>query len=311
MAGTARSEYLGVRCARTWDCRHHIAWGRRHANRRSVKRGPHRGQGPFQAMAGTLQRGRKRHRRLLAPGRPEKRMEKSDAPNARGTAWRRLWKRSFPLRKRKKRRTTAPAVKPEPRQPGRGLIVPEPGGAADWSGSGGRAIQLPRRVTEWWGPNRLGCHILERQGMKLFLVGNRAGTGIRGREMGRPSRGGSIRVTQYQPNGVRFLHGRARGLRETPGRLSVTGPRGIQRFLNGVGLPWVQRKGARRSGLGGCARPPAYEPRVDRHVCGEAGRVHSGPHVGKPSRFPPCFRMGRVPRGDPLGPPLHFGGGGG
>ena len=239
MAGTARRECLGVRCARTWDCRHHIAWGRRHANRRSVKRGPHRGQGvmAIQAMAGTRQQGRKRHRRLLAPGWPEKRLEKSDALNARVTASRRLWKRSFPLRKRKKRRTTAPAVKPEPRQPGRGLIVPEPGGAADWSGSGGRAIQLPRRVTECWGPNRLGCHILERQRVKLFLVGNRAGTGICGREMGRHSRGGSIRVTQHQPNGVRFLHGRASGLRETPGRLSVTGPRELQRSLNGVGLP--------------------------------------------------------------------------
>ena len=35
-------------------------------------------------MAETRQRGRKRRRRLLASGRPEKRMEKSDAPNARG-----------------------------------------------------------------------------------------------------------------------------------------------------------------------------------------------------------------------------------
>ena len=202
MPGTARRQHLGVRCARTWDCKHHIACGRRPTNCRSVRRGPHRGQGPFQEMAGTRQRGRKR-RRLLAPGRPEKRMEKSDAPNARGTARRRLWKRSLPLRKRKKRRrTTVPAMQSEPRPPGPGLNVPELGAAADWSGSCGRAIKHPRHVTGCWGPNRLSCHILERQCGKPLLLADRAGTGLRGREMGRPSHGGSIRVAQHQPDGV-------------------------------------------------------------------------------------------------------------
>ena len=98
------------------------------------------------------------------------------------------------------------------------------------------AIQHPQRVTGRGGPNRLGCHILERERGKPFLLGDRAGTGLRGREMGRPSRDGSIRVAQHQPDGVRLLPGRARGLRETHGRLSVTGPRGLQRSLSGVGL---------------------------------------------------------------------------
>ena len=110
--GTARREHLSVRCARIWDCRHHIAWGRRHANHRPVRRGPRKWQGLFQAIAGTRQRGRKRRRRVLAPGRPEERKEKSDAPTARGTAGRRLRrKRSLSRRKRKEgRRTAAPAV---------------------------------------------------------------------------------------------------------------------------------------------------------------------------------------------------------
>ena len=43
---------------------------------------------------------------------------------------------------------------------------------------------------------------------------------------------------------------------------------------------------------------------------GVTGRVHNGPHVGKPCRIPPCFRLGHVPGGDPLGPPLHLDGGG-
>ena len=106
-----RSARVSDRCARTWDCPRHITWGRRYANRRPVRRAPHRRQGPFQAMLGTRQRERKRRRRLLVPGRPEKRMEKSDAPNARGTARRRLWKRSLSWHEQKKRtRTTAPAV---------------------------------------------------------------------------------------------------------------------------------------------------------------------------------------------------------
>ena len=46
----------------------------------------------------------------------------------------------------------------------------------------------PRRVMECWGPNRLGCHILERERGKPFQLGDRAGTGLRGCEMGRPSR---------------------------------------------------------------------------------------------------------------------------
>ena len=150
-------------------------------------------------------------------------------------ARRRLWKRSLPRRKRKKkrrRRPTAPAVQSQPRQPGPGLNVPEPGGAADWFGSGGRTIQHPRRVTGRWGPNRLGCHSLERERGKPFLLGDRAGTRLRGREMGRPSRGGSISVAQHQPDGVRLLLGRARGLCKTLRRLSVTGTRGLQCSLN-------------------------------------------------------------------------------
>ena len=92
------------------------------------------------------------------------------------------------------------------------------------------------RVTGRWRPNRLGCHILERERGKPFLLGDRAGTGLRGREMIRPSRGGSIRVAQHQPDGVRLLPGRAHGLREKLGRLSDTGFRRLQRSLNGVGL---------------------------------------------------------------------------
>ena len=57
-------------------------------------------------------------------------------------------------------------------------------------------------------------------------------------ERGRaPSRGGSIRVAQHQPDGVCLLPEGARGLHEKLGRLSVTLPRGLQRSLNGVGLP--------------------------------------------------------------------------
>ena len=58
-------------------------------------------------------------------------------------------------------------------------------------------------------------------------------------------------------------------------------------------------------------RPPAYEPAVVQYVRGVAGRVHSGPHLGKPCCIPPCFRFERVSRGDPLGPPLYLDKGGG
>ena len=46
-------------------------------------------------------------------------------------------------------------------------------------------------------------------------------------------------------------------------------------------------------------------------TCVVAGRVHSGPHVDKPCRIPPCFQLGHVPGRDPLGPLLHLDGGGG
>ena len=99
------------------------------------------------------------------------------------------------------------------------------------------AIQHSRRVTGRWGPNRLGRHILERERGKSLRLGDRAGTGLCGSEMGRPSRSGRLRVAQHQPDGVRLLPGRTRGLRQTFGRLSVIGPRGLQRSLNGVRLP--------------------------------------------------------------------------
>ena len=77
--------------------------------------------------------------------------------------------------------------------------------------------------------------------------------------MGRRDRGGRLRVAQHQPDGIRLFLGRTHGLREAFGRLSFTGPRGIQRSLNGVGLTQDQRKEARRAGLGDRTRPSGYE----------------------------------------------------
>ena len=158
--------------------------------------------------------------------------------------------------------------------------------------------------------DRLGRHILERDRAKPLLLGDRAGTGLRGRQMRPAGRGGRLRVAQHQPDGIRFLPGRTRGLRKAFGRLSLTGALRFQRSHNGVRHSQDQRKGVRRVGLGDRTRPPVYEPGFVQHVRGAAGRVHSGPHVGKPCRIPPCFQLGHVPGRDPLGPPLHHDGGG-
>ena len=123
----------------------------------------------------------------------------------------------------------------QPRPLGSGLNVLEPDVAADCSGSGGHTA-FPTRHGRWRS-NRLGRHILERERGKSLRLGDRAGTGLCGSEMGRPSRSGRLRVAQHQPDGVRLLPGRTRGLRQTFGRLSVIGPRGLQRSLNGVRLP--------------------------------------------------------------------------
>ena len=151
------------------------------------------------------------------------RTEKWDAPTAKGTARRRLWKRSLPRRERKeRRRTTATAVQSQTRPPGSGLNVLEPDNVLV-----AVAIQHSRRVTGRWGPNRLGRHILERERGKSLRLGDRAGTGLCGSEMRRPSRSGRLHVAQHQPDGVRLLPVRTRGLRQTFGRLSVIGPRGL------------------------------------------------------------------------------------
>ena len=159
--------------------------------------------------------------------------------------------------------------------------------------------------------DRLGRHILERNRAKPLLLGNRAGTGLRDRQIRPAGRGGRLRVAQHQPDGIRLLPGRTRGLRKAFGRLSLTGALRFQRSHNSVKHPQDQRKGAQRVGLGGRTRPLAYEPGFVQHVRGAAGRVHSGPHVDKPCRIPPCFQLGHVPGRDPLGPPLHLDGGGG
>ena len=229
----------------------------------------------------------------------------------RPSARRRLWKRSLPLRKRKKRRTTAPAMQSEPRSPDPGLNVPEPGGAADWSGSGGRAIQHPRHVTGCCGPNRLGCHILERQRGKPFLFGDRAGTGSVIAKWGDLAlvavyASPNISRTEY----ASFLNGLATCVR----RLGAC-PSLVLGDFNAHSTAWGSR---RTNGRGRdvqdwtAALDLRFMNRGSTSTCvAWQGRVHSGPHVGKSSRFPPCFLMGRVPGGDPLGPPLHFDGGGG
>ena len=146
--------------------------------------------------------------------------------------------------------------------------------------------------------DRLGRHILERNRAKPLLLGDRAGTGLRDRQIRPAGRGGRLRVAQHQPDGIRLLPGRTRGLRKAFGRLSLTGALRFQRSHNSVRHPQDQRKGARRVGLGGRTRPLAYEPGFVQHVRG-GGASPQWTSRGQTLPHTAVFPVGTCPRKRP------------